>query len=144
ARLSRALSHAHPTVSTAALETGLLLGSREAWEHARGSASRGALLALAVAGESKDLTGLLARLKDGSAPAEVIWAVGFSGRLLAAEALLPLLRDEAQGPLAAASFAAITGLPMVPPFLVEVPADEEEDAEEEAEPEKEDLQAWLP
>ncbi|WP_090491112.1 TIGR02270 family protein [Myxococcus virescens] len=144
ARLSRALGHAHPTVSTAALETGLLLGSREAWEHARGSSSRGALLALAVAGESKDLAGLLARLKDGSAPAEVIWAVGFSGRLLAAEALLPLLRDEAQGPLAAASFAAITGLPMVPPFLMEAPADEEEDAEEEAEPEAEDLQAWLP
>ncbi|WNZ62325.1 hypothetical protein QEG98_00225 [Myxococcus sp. MxC21-1] len=70
--------------------------------------------------------------------------MGFSGRLLAAEALLPLLRDEAQGPLAAASFAAITGLPMVPPFLVEAPADEDEDAEEETEPEAEDLQAWLP
>ncbi len=141
ARLSRALSHAHPTVSTAALETGLLLGSRAAWERARGTASRAALLALAVVGESKDLADLVARLKRGSPAAEVIWAVGFSGRRLAAEALLPLLREEAQGPLAAASFAAITGLPMAPPFLVEAPADEEDEGSEE---EAEDLQAWLP
>ncbi|WP_043709745.1 TIGR02270 family protein [Corallococcus macrosporus] len=145
ARLARALSHAHPTVSAAALETGLLLGSREAWEHARGSTSRAALLSLAVAGESKDLADLVARLKGGSPAAEVIWAAGFSGRLLAAEALLPLLREEAQAPLAAASFAAITGLPMAPPFLVEAPADaDDEDSEEEAEPEAEDREAWLP
>ncbi|AKQ70066.1 hypothetical protein A176_006978 [Myxococcus hansupus] len=146
ARLSRALSHAEPAVSTAALETGLLLGSREAWERARSSTSRAALLTLAVAGESKDLADLIARMKDKATLAEVIWAVGFSGRLSAAEAVLPLLRDEALGPLAADAFAAITGLPLAPPFLVEAPDDEEEASEEEeAEPaEPEDLQAWLP
>ena len=146
ARLSRALSHAAPTVSAAALETGLLLGSREAWERARSSTSRAALLTRAVAGESKDLADLIARMKDKAALAEVVWALGFSGRLSAAEALLPLLRDEALGPLAADAFAAITGLPLGPPFLVEAPDDEEEvSEEEEAEPAApEDLQAWLP
>ncbi len=146
ARLSRALSHAEPTVSTAALETGLLLGSREVWDRARSSTSRAALLTLAVAGESKDLADLIARMKDAAVRQEVIWALGFSGRLSAAEALLPLLRDEALGPLAVDAFAAITGLPRVPPFLVEAPDDEDEASdEEEAEPpEPEDLHAWLP
>ncbi|WIG94123.1 TIGR02270 family protein [Myxococcus sp. SDU36] len=130
ARLSRALSHPHPTVSTAALETGLLLGSREAWERARGSSSRAALLTLAVAGEAKDLAALTARLKDPAADREVLWALGFSGRMAAADALLPLTRDEAQGALALASFAAITGLPLAPPFLVDASADDESTPED--------------
>ncbi|NVJ05733.1 TIGR02270 family protein [Myxococcus sp. AM001] len=136
ARLSRALRHAHPSVSTAALETGLLLGSREAWERARGSNARAALLTLAVAGEAKDLAALTARMKDPTADGEVLWALGFSGRLAAADALLPLARDEAQGALALASFAAITGLPLAPPFLVDAPSDEA--------PAPEDLHEALP
>jgi uncharacterized protein (TIGR02270 family) len=150
--LARGLRHAEPAVRDAALETGLVLGSREAWEQARertasgGAVPRAALLTLAVAGETKDLQALVGRLASEEARAEAVWALGFSGRLAAAEALLPLLKDEDVGPVAAESLAAITGLPLAPPHLLPE-AGEEEDAEEETEApeeEPEDTRELLP
>lgn len=147
ALLARGLEHALPAVRDAALETGLLLGSRGAWEQARSRAAaraplpRAALLALAVAGEPRDLRALVEWLEAPETREEALWALGFSGRLAAAEALLPLLRDEALGALAAESFAAITGLPLAPPYLLPVPPPEDEEAPEVPE---EDLQEPLP
>ncbi|MBZ4417581.1 TIGR02270 family protein [Myxococcus sp. RHSTA-1-4] len=146
--LARGLEHTLPAVRDAALETGLLLGSRAAWEQARRRATsrepvpRAALLALAVAGESRDSQTLVGRLADPEAREEVLWALGFSGRLAAAEALLPLLQDESLGALAAESFAAITGLPLAPPHLLPEPPPEDE--EEEPETPVEDLRELLP
>ncbi|NTX38162.1 TIGR02270 family protein [Myxococcus sp. CA033] len=151
-QVKRALGHDSALVRDAALEVGLLFGSRDAWTVARERAAsqeptpRAGLLSLAVAGDSKDLADLVGRLADEQVREEVIWALGFSGKPAAAEALLPLLHDEDWGLLAASSFAAITGLPLAPPFILEELS--EEDASEEEEdaeaPAPDDLRETLP
>jgi uncharacterized protein (TIGR02270 family) len=84
-----------------------------------------ALLALAVGGEGADLEALGAALKDPALRDEVLWALGFSGRLAAAELAFENLQEVGDR-LAAESFAAITGLPLGPPFI-----EEEEEGEED-------------
>lgn len=150
-QVKRALGHDSAVLRDAALEVGMMLGSRDAWTLARERAlsqepsPRTVLLSLAVAGDSKDFADLVGRLKDEDVREEVIWALGFSGKLAAAEALLPLLHDEDHGLLAASSFAAITGLPLAPPFILEELSEEEDAAEEEEDaPAPEDFRETLP
>jgi uncharacterized protein (TIGR02270 family) len=129
------LGDSEPHVRDAALEAGLVLGSRQAWTQCRrlleagGDVPRIALLALAVGGEGTDLEALGAALKDPALRDEALWALGFSGRLAAAEWAFQNLQEVGDR-LAAESFAAITGLPLGPSFIEEEEPDEEDfDAE---------------
>ncbi|MBN1208017.1 MAG: TIGR02270 family protein [Myxococcaceae bacterium] len=127
--LRQGLEESEPRVREAALETGLILGNRQAWALCRrlveaGEAqARPALLAVALGGEPTELEALSAAVGNPACRAEALWALGFSGRLSAAEAALAALREQGD-PLAADAFAFITGLP-----LASVLADEEEGAE---------------
>lgn len=129
------LADEEASVREAALEAGLVLGRREAWSRCRqlveagGEVPRVALLALALGGEARDLELLVAAMKDPALHSEALWALGFSGRLAAADAAFQYLQI-AGDRLAAESFAAITGLPLAPPFLEE--EEEEKTPEEEA------------
>ncbi|WP_224240875.1 TIGR02270 family protein [Hyalangium gracile] len=126
------LSEPEPQVLDAALEAGLVVGHRQAWARCRqlveagGEVPRIALLALALSGEARELELLVAALEDPSLRDEALWALGFSGRLAAADAAFQALQATGDR-LAAESFAAITGLPLAPPFIEE----EEKTAEEE-------------
>ncbi|WP_158623824.1 TIGR02270 family protein [Corallococcus llansteffanensis] len=112
-------------VRLAALETGLWRGLPAAWVACRsaipagGTQARLGLFALAVGGTAKDLEQVVASTREASLREEAVWALGFSGRLAAAEALLGVLKEDGS-PLAAESFAAITGLPLRTPFVEEV------------------------
>ena len=147
------LSDEEPVVRDAALEAGLVLGRRDAWSRCRklvedgGAVPRLALLALALGGESRDLELLVAALEEPALRDEALWALGFSGRLAAADAAFQVLRV-AGDRLATESFAAITGLPLAAPFIEEeeekTPEEEafdEELAEEEQQPGEEEEQA---
>jgi uncharacterized protein (TIGR02270 family) len=128
------LSDKEPQVRDSALEAGLVVGRREAWSRCRqlveagGEVPRVALLALALGGEARDLELLVAALKEPALRDEALWALGFSGRLAAADAAFQILQA-AGDRLATESFAAITGLPLAPPFIEE---EEEKSPEEEA------------
>lgn len=144
------LESPEPRVRDAAIESGLIHGSRMAWSLCRQLMEAGepdarpALLAFALGGEAPELEALIAAVGDPARRDEALWALGFSGRLSAAEAALATLRDNGDW-LAAESFALITGLPLAS-FLDEE-ADEEEDEEwddddeEEEEPEEEQEEA---
>lgn len=144
------LGDSEPQVRDAALEAGLVLGSRQAWTRCRklleagGEVPRIALLALALGGEAADLEALGAALKDPALRDEALWALGFSGRLTAAELAFENLQAVGDR-LAAESFAAITGLPLAAPFIEEE-EEGEEDFEEElvAEEEEETPEAPVP
>jgi uncharacterized protein (TIGR02270 family) len=143
------LESPEPRVRDAAIESGLIHGSRMAWSLCRklmeaGEAdARPALLAFALGGEAPELEALIAAVGDPARRDEALWALGFSGRLSAAEAALATLRDNGDW-LAAESFALITGLPLA--SFLEEEAEEEEDEqwddddgdEEEEEEEKEE------
>jgi uncharacterized protein (TIGR02270 family) len=124
------------SVLDAALGAGLVVGSRRAWSRCRqlleagGEVPRTALLALAVGTEGGELEALLKALEDPGLREEALWALGFSGRLAAADAAFQIL-EHAGDRLAAESFAAITGLPLEPPFIAEEEAPSEEPLDEE-------------
>ncbi len=92
-----------------ALWTGLRRGFTAAREAVwRSPERRSAALVLGACGGERGLRTLLAGL--GSAPAAVLWGLGFSGRRAAADACVEWLAHAELGPLAAESLAAITGL----------------------------------
>ncbi|MFY2560373.1 hypothetical protein ACN469_22365 [Corallococcus terminator] len=118
-------------VLDAALHTGLVLGLRDAWLRCRHLAAEGApegglsLMALATGGESADLAVLIRASSSPERHNAAVWALGFSGQRVAAEALLEVLRNGG-GALAAEAFAAITGMP--PDVGAPLPAEEDEDS----------------
>ena len=103
-------------VRDAALETGLVLGIRSAWTACQRIADQKRpdaafpLLALALSGEEGDLQRILAALGVGESRPAAVVALGYSGRVAAVEACLPLLPDEKLGRLAGEAVSAITGL----------------------------------
>ncbi len=133
-----ALAAPHAEVRTEALLTALTLGLGPAWSLCRklatGPTPDGtALLLVGLGGNDSDLERLLAVAKAPGNRAEAIWALGFSGRVEAAECCLQLLEDAALGRLAAESFCAITGLRLTGPYErapLEPALREEEDASE--------------
>jgi uncharacterized protein (TIGR02270 family) len=118
-------------VLDAALRTGLVLGLRGAWLRCRQLAAEGApegglsLVALATGGEAADWEVLIRALSSPALRDAAVWALGFSGQRVAAEALLGVLR-EGGGALAADAFAAITGMPLN--VGAPLPAEEEDGA----------------
>jgi uncharacterized protein (TIGR02270 family) len=144
------LESPEPRVRDAAIESGLIHGSRMAWSlcrklmEAAEPDARPALLAFALGGEAPELEALIAAVGDPARRDEALWALGFSGRLSAAEAALATLRENGDW-LAAESFALITGLPLAS-FLDEEAEEEEDDEwagddDEEEEPEEEEEEA---
>jgi uncharacterized protein (TIGR02270 family) len=134
--LRGAIEHSRRELQEAARATGLIHHLREPWLLCRKDVKQGRvqgrvpLLALAIGGGGREAE-LLVEALGGPLPRdEVLWALGFSGRLSAAEALLEVIRVEGSW-LAADSFAAITGLPLEEPrFLEKVEADEEPEGED--------------
>ncbi|MFP2928405.1 TIGR02270 family protein [Pyxidicoccus sp. 3LG] len=133
--VSQGLTSSHPGVRDAAIATGLVFHERAPWLLCRrlvedgGSSSAMAMVALAMGGSSRDMESLVEALRVEESRAQAAWALGFSGRRAAAEALLQVLRGGAGGWLECESFAAITGMTLEDALA----AAGEEDASEQAE-----------
>jgi uncharacterized protein (TIGR02270 family) len=146
--LERALGSNQPEVYEAALETGAVLGSRAAWRVCRqrlaeGAPSRLALLLLAMGGGEAGLEVLKKRLTIPAQRAEVLWALGFSGQVAAADLCVELLGEQniLVAKLAAEAFCAITGLELEGEYAREERSEElplEEELEQDLSPKPED------
>ncbi|RKH26652.1 TIGR02270 family protein [Corallococcus praedator] len=141
AELRTALNTPDPAVREAALVLGLVRGQRIAWQacqqqlDARDEAGSMARLLLAVGGEDKDIERLNSLLQVPELRADVLWALGFSGRPAAAEACLPWMHDKAFASIAAEAFCSIVGLKLEGPLAKEQdPEDEELDLDGEPRP----------
>lgn len=108
-----------PTVRDAAIEAGLLHGSKPAWATAQeavegrevGSEGSGvALFALAVSGEAKDVVRLAKLASLEAHRPEALFALGFTGSPLALEVCLAAMGDKRSARVAGEAFSAITGL----------------------------------
>ncbi|MFP2927133.1 TIGR02270 family protein [Pyxidicoccus sp. 3LG] len=141
----RALGSPDPIVQEAALEAGLLMGFRAAWRtcqdhmHSPGSLGRTAMLLFALGAHPKELPMLSEKPGSSGRQIETLWALGFSGQVLAAEACLEWMSDKAVARVAAEAFCAITGLVLEGPYVREEP----EPQEDSDAPEQEDLDADL-
>jgi uncharacterized protein (TIGR02270 family) len=124
----RALASSIPTVREAGLELGLVCGMRAAWKACQQAAEEvgpsgcKARLLLALGGEAADIARLGKLLERPALRRDLLWALGFSGRVAAAEACLEWLRDEQVAHVAAEAFGAITGLPLEGGFVREAEA----------------------
>ncbi|MCP3168174.1 TIGR02270 family protein [Myxococcus qinghaiensis] len=136
ASLRQALHAGDFAVRGAALETGLILGLPEAWHEYEQAIKhpteswKPVAVAWALGASGQDLEPLLRGLEAHETRRDALWALGFSGRLAAIEALRPWLRDEATAPVAAEAFAAITGLPLEPGFVLPPVEDAEAESPE--------------
>ncbi|MBK8716025.1 MAG: hypothetical protein IPN32_14925 [Deltaproteobacteria bacterium] len=136
--IERAIASDDEALRVAALPSGLVLGAKGAAgltaELALRSKTvhRDALCWLALVGDRSTVAALCKRVDDAAARPDVLWALGFSGMTIAADACVAWLADEKLGALAADSFAAITGLDRsdrrwwAPPAAV--PSDDDEAA----------------
>jgi uncharacterized protein (TIGR02270 family) len=142
--VGRGLVHADPTVRDAAIAVGCTFGHREAWQHCRRILEQGepcprqALVAWAMGSEAKDLPLLLALLSQPDLSADVLWALGLSGRLEAVEALLARLREGEQA--AAGPLVLVSGLPLRK--LLEPAEQQEEDAPGQGGVRLEAIETW--
>jgi uncharacterized protein (TIGR02270 family) len=133
--LRGALDSPSAVVRDAALEAGLLLGHRAAWDacrHVVASRLPGCRLAmrlLAMGGTPQDLQELLQQLDAPGLREDALRALCASGRPEAVEACLPLLREKKVARLAGEVFSATTGVALEGPLVLESPEeDEDEDA----------------
>ncbi|QRK11330.1 TIGR02270 family protein [Archangium violaceum] len=116
ALLQRTLNSKVPALRDAAILAGLMGSHPEAWAACRAAADsrvpdgRLPLLLLGLGGDERDLKRLLELLSDETLRANVLWALGFSGRVAAADACVTLMRETPVAALAGESFSAITGL----------------------------------
>lgn len=143
--LQRALDSGEPALRDAALVAGLMAGHRSAWaacQSATGSHEPGGrlpLLLLGMGGEERDVKRLLELLQDTKLHPDVLWALGFSGRVAAADVCVELMREKPVAALAGEAFSAITGLRIAEQYAVP-----DEEADEKIPPlEEEDLNADL-
>ena len=117
-----ALASPYVAVREAALEAGVILGLRGAWQACNklvarnASGSRLPLALLALGGDTADLNTVIKRLGVKTLERDALWALGFSGTVDAAEAALGLIDDEALAKLAGESFATITGVAITGPL----------------------------
>ena len=120
--VARSLASPYVAIRDAAIETGMLLGMRDAWKICSKLVARNAmgtrlpLALLALGGEPVDLKAVIHRLEVDSMRRDALWALGFSGSAEAAEAVVGFVADEALGRLAGESLATITGLRVVGRF----------------------------
>ncbi len=135
--LREALLDSDPVVRDAALFAALMLGSDSAWALCRqfatenSSGSPLAMMLLAMGGEEVDLQRLLRSLAVAGPSEDVLWALGFSGRVAAAEKCLEQLEHPELGRVAAEAFCAITGLRLEGHYLAKAPETEAQDDSED-------------
>lgn len=151
------LRHPSPAVRAAALDTCMRWGSRAAWELAltsyKAPEAASARLWIACLGDDRHVEALIPLLADPQLRPDVLWSLGFSGRVPAVVAALALLddADETTRRLAGEAVAAILGLdleddtlweelPTAAPTEVEgdAPEDDDDDLEAELAPTPED------
>ncbi len=117
-----------PAVRDEAITAGLTLGLPEAWAACQKLVRRGhadtlagdtpaPLLFAATLGDGRDVEPLVHATDAPALRRAAVWALGYGGRVSAAEACLALLGDPDLGKLAGEAFAAITGLPLEGRFL---------------------------
>jgi uncharacterized protein (TIGR02270 family) len=115
ALLERALGSKDTTERDTALATGLVVGLASAWPtcsrlvHDGGPAWSFPALVYGLSGEA-ELMPLTAGLTDPLRRRAALFALGFTGRIAAAEALLPWLGDKKDGGVAGEALSAITGV----------------------------------
>ncbi len=129
--IRKALGSRDPLLRNAAIETGLILGLRSAWQMSQELAranDRGAgfaLRVLAMSGEPVDALAIEKALAVEALRPAAIWALGLLGTRRAADLCLPLLSSPALGGLAGEAFCAITGLEVTPRIRAMKPEDED-------------------
>jgi uncharacterized protein (TIGR02270 family) len=143
--IRNALASSDPEVRNAAIQTGLILGIRAAWERCRQIVETGApdgrlaMVLLAIGGTDKELGLLLDRLQAPESRADAVWALGFSGRRQAADACFELMANEELAALAGEAFSTITGLELEGEYATERPEEGgEEDLDADLTPRPED------
>ena len=127
--LQQGLSSPEPRVREAALETGMVLGCKEAWiaclaiVKAHDQAARLPMLMVAMGGGPKEQVLLLDALAVSALRQDALWALGFCGRVQAADASLSMMDDEDPfvARLAGEAFASITGLDLKKGYAAEEP-----------------------
>jgi uncharacterized protein (TIGR02270 family) len=113
-------------VRDAAIQTGLALGLREAWNACRGALSRKpasqvSQLLAALGGGDQEQQALITDLQSPKPSPHCLWAAGFSGRRALADACIDVLSaaDPRTARLAGEAFSAITGLRIEGLYLAE-------------------------
>ncbi|NMO13789.1 TIGR02270 family protein [Pyxidicoccus fallax] len=130
--LQRALDSEEPSLRDAAILAGLMNGHRAAWAacqsavESRASDVKLPLLLLGLSADERDVKRLLELLPDEALQRRVLFALGFSGRVAAADACVELMRHKPVAALAGEAFSAITGLRIAEEYAA--PREEEEDA----------------
>lgn len=131
--LPQLLVDPRPGVREAAIMAGLVSGARAAWKACRkvaedgGEGRRQCLVAMALGGDVKDAEWLAGLVREEELRADALWALGFTGQAVAAEACLPCMSDEKVAALAGEAFSAITGLKLEGKYQ-RPPQEEEEEA----------------
>lgn len=127
-----ALASPLPAVRLEGIELGLRSGSRSAWASCRALAHAptreraAAWVLLACSGDERDLEPILQGLRDEETRLQAVWALGFSGRVAAADACLDAMRAAPRvAAVAAEAFCAITGLRIEGPFAAPPPPEED-------------------
>ncbi|MFL5356869.1 TIGR02270 family protein [Archangium sp.] len=132
AMLQRALDSGEPVLRDAALLAGLMAGQRGSWAACQSAAESREpgdglpLLLLGMSGDERDVKRLLELLSDEALRPHALWALGFSGRVTAADACVKLMWNKPVAALAGEAFSAITGLRMAEAY--EAPREEENEA----------------
>lgn len=123
--VQRALESPEPVLRDAAIVAGLLGGHRRAWTACQAVAAspspdgRLPRLLLALGGDERDTARLVELLSHEAPRPEVLWALGFTGSIAAAEACLEWMRQAPVAALAGEAFSAITGLRIEGPYATE-------------------------
>jgi uncharacterized protein (TIGR02270 family) len=115
----------HPELREPAIAVGLLRGHREAWElcqqvvATREPGSCSLFVWMSLAGGQAEVRRLMDCLDSPTLRKDALWALGYSGRVEAADGCVELLGDERNGRVAAEAFCAITGLVLEDQFIRE-------------------------
>ncbi|QDE80745.1 TIGR02270 family protein [Myxococcus xanthus] len=131
--LSRLLSDSRPEVRWAAIMAGLLFGTRDAWvaceqeaTTAQGAQRRTSWALLAAAGDALFLDRLVASAESEAFREDALWALGFSGRIPAAESCMRWMAGKPRvARLAGEVFSAITGLRLEGAYVLAEPEPED-------------------
>lgn len=148
------LQHPNLAVRLAALDTAMRWGSAAGWQLAsyayKQPHGRDAMLWVACLGDDRHTTALVPLLDDDTLRHDALWALGFSGRIPAVEACLPLLDDDDDTTrrLAGEALTAILGLDLEDEALwdeenIDAAAEEEGIAGDDPSDDEDDLEADL-
>lgn len=131
--LWQALQSRNSALRAAGLTLGLIRSAPEAfatcsqWSDERDEAGQLARMALASGGDPGQLQHLIRLLEVPHLRKDVLWALGFSGQVVAAEACLPWLGDPAFAGVAAEAFCGVTGLALEGKYRAERAQDSSDD-----------------